>query len=221
MDKSPAVATNASGKQRTAGRPTHGDAAELRERLLDAAKAVFVKEGFGAARVEEIAALAGVSKTTVYRQFGTKEELFRTTIWRNMLDLRGQIEQLLDANRDFSSNLSVLIESLVEHMARPETTQISRVVIGESNRFPDVANRFLQFVGTMLEPVSDFIAAAVKANTIDIDDPAYAARDLMTLVAGTTEVLLGIHSTRAERKRRAAWIHRMLLRAWKYRAPTA
>ncbi|SEK08732.1 TetR/AcrR family transcriptional regulator [Paraburkholderia diazotrophica] len=208
----------AAGKPRTAGRPTHDDALQLRERLLDAAKSVFMREGFGAARVEEIASLAGVSKTTVYRQFGTKEELFRAIVWRGMADLRGKIAQHLEPGRDFSTNLASLIDALVEHMAIPDSMHTSRMVIGEAIRFPDVARQFLQFVVTMLEPLTGVLEAAAANGMIDIDDPATAARDLLTLVTGAPEVHLAIQTTRVERKRRAERIHRILLTAWKYRA---
>ncbi|PPK46135.1 TetR family transcriptional regulator [Trinickia symbiotica] len=208
----------AAGKPRTAGRPAHDDAVELREHVLDAAKAVFMREGFGAARVEEIASLAGVSKTTVYRQFGTKEELFRSIVWRGMADLRGKIALELEPGGDFSANLASLIDALVEHMAIPDSVHTSRLVIGEAVRFPDIAKQFLQFVNTMLEPLTSVLEAAAARGTIDIDNPANAASDLLTLVTGAPEVHLAIQTTRAERKRRAERIHRLLLNAWKYRA---
>lgn len=209
----------ATGKPRTAGRPAHEDALQLRERVLDAAKSVFMREGFGAARVEEVASLAGVSKTTVYRQFGTKEELFRSIVWRGMADLRVKIDQHLEPGRDFSANLASLIDALVEHMAIPDSVHTSRMVIGEAVRFPDIAKQFLQFVTTMLEPLTGVLKAAAASGIIDIDDPASAARDLLTLITGAPEVHLAIQTTRAERKRRAERIHRLFLSAWKYRAP--
>ncbi|NKI93716.1 TetR/AcrR family transcriptional regulator [Rhizobacter sp. SG703] len=43
--------------------------------LLDAALALFVERGFAAARAEDIAARAGVSKATLYLYFGSKEDL--------------------------------------------------------------------------------------------------------------------------------------------------
>ncbi|WP_028222469.1 TetR/AcrR family transcriptional regulator [Paraburkholderia oxyphila] len=206
------------GKPRAAGRPTHDDALQLRERLLDAAKTVYMMEGFGSAKVDKIAALAGVSKTTVYRQFGTKEELFRAIVWRGMADLRGKIAQHLDPDRDFSTNLAALIDALVEYMAIPDSVHTSRMVIGEAIRFPDIAKQFLQFVETMLEPLKDFLDAAAANGLIDIDDPANAARDLLTLITGAPEVHLAVRTSRKERKLRSERIHRLLMTAWKYRA---
>lgn len=216
----PAPATSATAlaaAPRAAGRPTQDVAAELRERLLDAAGQVFRAEGFGAAKVEEIAARAGISKTTVYRQFGTKEDLFRATVWRGMEDLRGKIEHMLKPGRDFSKTVLLVLRALSDHMAGTEAIETSRVVIGESNRFPDVANEFLHHVNAMLEPVAGFIACAAQDGLIDVPDATHAARDMLTLVAGTTEVLLGLPSTSAQRDERAARIHQFLLTGWNYR----
>lgn len=207
----------ASAAPRAAGRPTQDAAAELRERLLDAAGQVFRAEGFGAAKVEEIAARAGISKTTVYRQFRTKEDLFRATVWRGMEDLRGRIEQMLKPERDFSKTVLLVLRALSDHMAGTEAIETSRVVIGESNRFPDVANEFLQYVNAMLEPVAAFIASAAHDGVIDVPDATHAARDMLTLVAGTTEVLLGLPSTPAQRDERVTRIHQFLLTGWNYR----
>ena len=177
-----------------------------------------MREGFGAARVEEIAALAGVSKTTVYRQFGTKEELFRAIVSRGMSDLRGKMFLHLEPGRDFSTNLAALIDALVEHMAIPDSMLTSRLVIAEAIRFPDIAKEFMQATISMLEPLSGALQSAARSGVIDVDDPTNAASDLLTLVTGAPEVHLAIQIPRAQRKRRAERIHRVLLTAWKYRA---
>ncbi|MGF6598496.1 TetR/AcrR family transcriptional repressor of mexJK operon [Paraburkholderia sp. GAS448] len=213
------AAATVAAAPRAAGRPTQDAAAELRERLLNAATQVFRAEGFGGARVEEIAARAGISKTTVYRQYGTKEDLFRAAIWHGMEDLRGKIEQLLKPRRDFSKALLVLLRTLTDHMASTDTIEITRVSVGESHRFPDVAKGFLQYVNAMLEPVANFIASAAQGGTISVSDAPQAARDLLTLVAGSTEVLMGIPTTPAQRQQRAAHIQQLLLSAWRYKAP--
>jgi AcrR family transcriptional regulator len=56
----------------------HSDA--RRRRILDAALAVCEERGVHAARMEEVAALAQVSKGTLYRFFANKEELFLASI---------------------------------------------------------------------------------------------------------------------------------------------
>ena len=61
---------------------THGksarprDAAATREVLLDAATLVFAEKGFAGARVDEIAARAGVNKALIYAYHGDKKGLY-------------------------------------------------------------------------------------------------------------------------------------------------
>jgi AcrR family transcriptional regulator len=45
--------------------------------IIEAAITIFVQHGFAAARLEDVARLAGVSKGTLFVYFATKEELFR------------------------------------------------------------------------------------------------------------------------------------------------
>ncbi len=70
---------------------------ETRKRLLDAAEQVFVRDGYEAAQLDEIAARADRSKGAVYTHFKSKEDLFlalfehrtRSTVDRLMEGLRG------------------------------------------------------------------------------------------------------------------------------------
>lgn len=52
------------------------DPAATRQRLVEAAEKVFVEKGRAAARVDEIAALAGTNKRMIYHYFGSKEGLY-------------------------------------------------------------------------------------------------------------------------------------------------
>ena len=51
-----------------------------RNKILDAAEAQFAEKGLAAARVDEIALLAGVNKRMVYAHFENKENLYRTVL---------------------------------------------------------------------------------------------------------------------------------------------
>ncbi len=52
------------------------------ERILDAATAVFAREGFDRANMDVIAAEAGATKPTLYARFGSKEGLFNAAVER-------------------------------------------------------------------------------------------------------------------------------------------
>ncbi len=56
------------------------DSAETRDRLLAAARSEFTAHGLEGARVDRIAAAAGVNKQRIYGHFGSKEKLFEAVI---------------------------------------------------------------------------------------------------------------------------------------------
>src|SRR3954469_24182181 len=73
---------------------------ERPRQILEAALAVFAERGLAAARLEDIAKRAGVSKGTIYLYFPNKEELFREVIRNSVITFieRGEarLEELGD-----------------------------------------------------------------------------------------------------------------------------
>lgn len=69
---------------------------QTRQRLLDAAQAVFLSKGFVATSVEDIAELAGYTRGAFYSNFGSKTELFLQLLRRDhdkvMADMRAIFE---------------------------------------------------------------------------------------------------------------------------------
>jgi TetR/AcrR family transcriptional repressor of mexJK operon len=62
------------------GEGRRGRSIEKRRAMLEAARELFVKEGYELASVDAIAARAGVSKRTVYDHFGDKETVFAAVL---------------------------------------------------------------------------------------------------------------------------------------------
>jgi TetR/AcrR family transcriptional regulator len=65
-------------RHRKTSRPR--DASATREVLLDAATLVFAEQGFAGARVDEIAARAGVNKALIYAYYGDKTGIYRAVL---------------------------------------------------------------------------------------------------------------------------------------------
>ncbi len=89
------IPTNRPDERRTAG------ADATRERILHAAREVVARKGKRAATTREIAEVAGVNETTLFRHFGTKEKLLfelveyccpSTSIDEFTVSLRGSVE---------------------------------------------------------------------------------------------------------------------------------
>ena len=67
--------------------PTTERGRQMRARLLTAAREVFERDGFLAARVTDIAAAAGVAHGSFYTYFGSKTEVFRALVAASMDEL--------------------------------------------------------------------------------------------------------------------------------------
>lgn len=59
---------------------TRFSSAERRESILEAARSVFVRQGYSGARTKEIAIEAGINEALIYRHFQSKEELFDSAV---------------------------------------------------------------------------------------------------------------------------------------------
>lgn len=108
--------------------------------IVRAALDVFSEKGFAGARMEEIAARAGVSKGAPYLYFPTKEDLFAAVV-RDVVE--PNIESMLDMAAAHEGPLEPLVRGMTQHVAGlAETTPLGRIVklvISESNTFPELA----------------------------------------------------------------------------------
>lgn len=128
---------------RGAQRPSGERAERKRHAIVRAARACFVREGFGAG-MDQIAAEAGVSKVTVYNHFGSKEALFLEVITDA---LRGALAKavagtvrLADAaeSADLRAGLTETAREWVHGMTDPEVIALRRLVTAEVRQFPEL-----------------------------------------------------------------------------------
>lgn len=116
-----------------------------RQAILDTARDIFLKEGYAAASMSAIAARVGGSKGTLYNYFRSKEELFAAF----MTDACGkQAEDLLDHMPDLGDDPhAALVEiglGLANLVLSPDVMAISRLVVAESERFPELGQVFYE-----------------------------------------------------------------------------
>lgn len=171
---------------RRLGRPDALASEALNARIMDSAAELFVKQGYGATSVEQIALAAGVGKQTIYRRFPSKEELFRTVL----ASMAGRLgESAGKDGRDAADPLARLREVCSAGLARatcPEIAALFRVLVTEAPRFPALAEQGAAVALDLVHaPIRRLLTAARDAGQIradcDIDD---AAKILTGLVNG-------------------------------------
>ena len=124
-----------------------GDEAAVRERILEAAFAAFMKNGFAAASTLEIATRARVSKRELYALVGNKQEMLVACITERAGRFQAPVD--LPVPRDRQS-LGRLLASygaqLLREVSEPTVIAVFRLAIAEATQAPEVA-RVLDSVG--------------------------------------------------------------------------
>lgn len=68
----------------------------LRERIVNYAAPRFFQEGFSRITTEEISRDLGISKKTLYREFGTKEEIVRAVVRKQLASVERELREVFD-----------------------------------------------------------------------------------------------------------------------------
>src|SRR5258705_10827815 len=117
------------------------------QEILEAALSVFAERGFAAARMEQIAARAGVSKGTIYLYFDSKEAVFRALVHEV---LGTQLTRFADFARASSGPVAPVIAGILrgigEFIATSNRVVLPKIVIAEAGNFPDLARIYREEV---------------------------------------------------------------------------
>jgi AcrR family transcriptional regulator len=155
--------------------------------IVEAAMAVFAERGFAAAKLDDIARRAGVSKGALYLYFETKEDLFRAVVAQaiapNILAVRAMVAAhpgpLADLLRLVAGRVGELIETL-------PVGGVVKMVIAEAGNFPTLAKVWHDdLVAQILGALTDAIRAAQGRGEVRPGDPrAYALEIIAPMLVG-------------------------------------
>jgi TetR/AcrR family transcriptional regulator len=136
------VKSNSSTARSKTSQSAPPDDLETRERILDAAHAVFTRKGTAAGRTQEIAAEAGVNKALVHYYFGTKAALADAIFARALGTIMPRIFGILaDPERSIEEKVPAIAQEQIEfHSARP---YLAGYLISELHAQPDRIARLL------------------------------------------------------------------------------
>jgi AcrR family transcriptional regulator len=164
------------------GRRAAGEDPAKREQIIEGAKRVFMSVGFDAASMNDITREAGVSKGTIYVYFENKEDLFAALIGRERSRVVQTIKHALDDHEPVDEALFDFGVTLTTHLTADHTIRAMRMVIGVSDRMPQLAQRFFNATPengyTVLKTYLD---RQVERGTLDIADTELAARQFIEL----------------------------------------
>jgi TetR/AcrR family transcriptional regulator len=140
--------------------PVRRDPAASRESLLGAAVAEFARKGFEGARVDEIAAGAGVNKQLVYHYFGSKQGLYLAALESVYVQIREKERRLslgeLEPREAMAQLVGFSFDYLLEH---PEFIAL----LADENRNKGVHVLASEKLRQMHTPFRDMLAATLRS----------------------------------------------------------
>jgi TetR/AcrR family transcriptional repressor of mexJK operon len=184
--------THRRARSRSAG-PRKNDPRVVRSRaaVVDAARTLFLRKGYAGTTMEEIAAQAGLTKRTVYNNYGDKEALF-TAIVADVLAYAEAFARAL--HEEFTvgvtaSNLQATLDDLGRRLAlgivRSDVIALRRLLIGEARAFPALgAEYFDRAPGQVIDALASGFRHLGRRGLLRVKDARRAAAQFAYLVAG-------------------------------------
>jgi TetR/AcrR family transcriptional repressor of mexJK operon len=160
--------------------------ARKRAAILEAATTLFLRSGYRGTSMDEIAALARVSKQTVYKHFADKERLFAEivvgTVEEVAAPIHAEVLRLQDSG-DVEADLRGLARQLLGSVMQPRILQLRRLIIGEAARFPELGRTFYeQGPGRTIAALATVFEGLADRGVLQPGDPLLAAAHFNWLV---------------------------------------
>lgn len=165
-----------------------GRSAQKRAAILAEGRRLFLAHGYQGTSMDMVAAAAAVSKQTVYKQFGDKHALLMAIVDEALTATVGSFEARvaeLARTADLERDLTVLARDYLRAVLAEPVVQLRRLVIGEANRVPDLAEAYLQQAPSrMLAAFADCFEALASRGLLRISEKNLAAEHFAFLIVG-------------------------------------
>jgi len=153
-----------------------------REAIVRAAVEEFRSSGYEATSMDRIAAVAGVSKRTVYNHFPSKEELFALILEELWQSSVASVELPYRADQPLDVQLLQLLRQKLDLLGDANFIDLARVAMAEIIHSPERAQAIVCRMGEKESGVSAWIRAAIADGRLRQIDPEFAGHQLQGLV---------------------------------------
>ncbi len=158
-------------------------AREKCRQIMDGATRIFDEQGFEGASVDMIAETADVSKATLYKYFANKQELFKAVIQRQCEVYSERIAELSKVDGGLEDNLRAIAGNISQTVTSPLLTNLFRLAVAETTRFPDIARTFYESAPRAGENlIAAILQKHIDSGELAIDDVPLAARQFLELI---------------------------------------
>lgn len=148
------------------------------QEILDAALACFAEKGFAAARMDDIAERAGVTKGTIYLYFENKDAVFKALVRES---IGAQIAHVIESIRAYEGSSRDLLRNAVTMIAHFAATSdrvvLPKIIVAEVGNFPELARFYRdEIIDKGLGAMTSVIARGVERGEFRDVNPDHVAR---------------------------------------------
>jgi AcrR family transcriptional regulator len=186
------------------GRLTAEATAQLADRLLDAAQAVFLEQGYARSTIDAIARRAEVTRKTLYARYADKRALFDAVIDRLRATPAGPAGAAKPSG-DARATLLALAGRLAATAQTPLAVGLGRILYAEAHRSPELRQVLSDLQARSTAEVQQTLEALSADGALPrMPEPALAASLFMELVISEarSRALLGVSFPPAQLVRR-------------------
>ncbi|MBR0868846.1 TetR/AcrR family transcriptional regulator [Bradyrhizobium tropiciagri] len=181
--KDKAQAESSATERRGRGRPQLRSDDETRAVIYEAARHEFATRGFAVTSMADVACRAGVSTKTLYRLIPTKLALFESTVTDRMDHFVSIVSLGACDGRDIAAALEAALLSCAELILDAEVIALQRIILAESDKFPDIAEMFYEkAMQRTLGALAAWLGTQQRRGRITVDNAQAAAGMLLGML---------------------------------------
>lgn len=151
------------------------------EKILDAARKVFVQKGLDGARMQDIADEAGINKALLHYYFRTKDKLFEMIFMETVGKIFPRFEMILLSDMDFFDKIRQIVSSYIEVIIH--NPYLPLFVLNEMNKNPEfgIVDFFKVQRPVVIHRFMEDIEKEVSKGTIKAVSPAHLLVNMMSM----------------------------------------
>ncbi|PUA45525.1 TetR family transcriptional regulator [Pseudomonas protegens] len=156
-----------------------------RQAILEAAKNLFLSNGYASTSMDAVAAEAGVSKLTVYSHFNDKETLFTAAVVAKCEEQLPTLIYELTPDTSVESVLLNIARGFHQLINSDESVNLHRLIMALGNQDPKLSQMFIEAgPERVLQGMERLLRRINELGTLHIDKPRNAAEHFFCMLKG-------------------------------------
>lgn len=168
---------------------------DRRTRILSAAAELFTAAGYAGVSMDDVQAKVGGSKSTLYRHFADKTDLFKSAVEmmidernRPVLDFRPRAGKPEDTLTGFGRHFAQIVLD-------PGAIAVHRLVVSEAERVPGLGQTFFEHGPARgIAALGAHLRELAESGVIEVADPLLAASQLYQAMLGSLQMRLLVNA---------------------------